>query len=133
MVLADHFVLEYGGEYISGGYVGAVTSSLRPHTRLGMRLSPRWGAAFLVETDPDAYALRTQVSGEEPAIDALQTGPRLIWGNGNPVLSGGWHEEFAVRHSVGTRGHIESAAFRDDSRHQAVYGTVTGSSDDNSL
>jgi len=132
MVLTDQVVLEYGGEYLSGGYVGAVTSSLRPHTRLGMRLSSRWDAAFLVETDPDGYGLRTQVSAEQPAIDALQTGPRLIWGNGIPVLSGGWHEEFAVRHSVGARGQIESAAFRDDSRHQAVYGTVTGSSDANS-
>jgi hypothetical protein len=132
MVLADHVVLEYGGEYLSGGFVGALTSSLRPHARLGMRLSHHWDAAFLVETDPDAYGLRAQVSAEEPAIDALQTGPTLIWGNGRPVLSGGWHEEFAVRHDVGARGEIESAVFRDDSRHQAVYGTLMQSSDSSS-
>lgn len=126
IVFSDHVILEYGGEYLSGGYVGALTSSLRPHTRLGMRLSPHWDAAFLVETDPDAYGLRTQVSSEEPAIDALQTGPRLIWGSGNPILEGGWHEELALRHDVGTRGQIESAAFRDDARHEAVYGTMTG-------
>jgi hypothetical protein len=132
MVLTDHVVLEYGGEYLSGGFVGALTSSLRPHARLGMRLSPHWSAAFLVETDPDAYGLRTQVSAQEPAIDALQTGPTLVWGNGNPVLNGGWHEEFAVRHDVGARGEIDSAVFRDDSRHQAVYGTVMGSADSSS-
>ena len=128
MVLTDHVVLEYGGEYLSGGYIGSVSSSLRPHARLGIRLSSHWDTAFLLETDPDAYGLRTDMSGENPAIDAMQTGPRIIWGNGNPILNGGWHEEFAVRHDVGTRGQIESAVFRDDSRHQAVYGTVVDSS-----
>jgi hypothetical protein len=129
LVLADHVVLEYGGEYISGGFVGELASSLRPHARLGMRLSSHWDAAFLVETDPDAYGLRAQISAVQPAIDALQAGPTLIWGNGRLALNGGWHEEFAVRRGVGTRGQIESAVFRDDSRHQAVYGTVAGSSD----
>ena len=123
MALSEHVILEYGGEYLSGGYVGAPASSLRPHARLGMRLPHHWDAAFLVETDPDAYGLRTEASSQEnPAIDALQAGPALIWTNGNPILNGGWHEEFAVRHDVGTRGQFESAVFRDDSRHQAVYG-----------
>jgi len=124
MALTDRVILEYGGEYLSGGYVGAATSSLRPHARLGVHLSAHWDAAFLVETDPDAYGLRTQASSEggEPAIDALQAGPALIWSNGKPILNGGWHEEFTVRHDVGTRGQFESAVFRDDSRHQAVYG-----------
>ncbi len=124
MALTERVILEYGGEYLSGGYVGAATSSLRPHARLGVHLSVHWDAAFLVETDPDAYGLRTQASSEggEPAIDALQAGPALIWSNGKPILNGGWHEEFAVRHDVGTRGQFESAVFRDDSRHQAVYG-----------
>ena len=124
MALTERVILEYGGEYLSGGYVGSATSSLRPHARLGVHLSVHWDAAFLVETDPDAYGLRTQASSEgaEPAIDALQAGPALIWSNGKPILNGGWHEEFAVRHDVGTRGQFESAVFRDDSRHQAVYG-----------
>ncbi len=124
MALTERVILEYGGEYLSGGYVGAATSSLRPHARLGVHLSIHWDAAFLVETDPDAYGLRTQASSEggEPAIDALQAGPALIWSNGKPILNGGWHEEFAVRRNVGTRGQFESAVFRDDSRHQAVYG-----------
>jgi hypothetical protein len=129
IALTDRVVLEYGGEYLSGGYVGAQASSLRPHARLGMRLPHRWDAAFLVETDPEAYGLRTQVSAEEPAIDALQTGPRFIWGKGNPALIGGWHEEFALRHDVGTRGQIESAVFRDDTRHEAVYANVLESAD----
>jgi Carboxypeptidase regulatory-like domain len=124
MALTDRMILEYGGEYLSGGYVGAATSSLRPHARLGVHLSTHWDAAFLLETDPDAYGLRTQASSRdgEPAIDALQAGPALIWSNGTPILNGGWHEEFAVRHDVGSRGQIESAVFRDDSRHQAMYG-----------
>lgn len=125
-VIAEGVVLEYGGEYLSGGFVGAQTSSLRPHARLGMRLSPHWDAAFLVETDPDAYGFRMQDPQEQPAIEALQTAPRIIWSGGNPIIDGGWHEEFALRHDVGARGEIETAVFRDDSRHQAVYGTVMG-------
>lgn len=126
-VLADHIVLEYGGEYLSGGYVGSATSSLRPHARLGVQLLSHWDAAFLIETDPDAYGLRTEAPAGEPAIDALQTAPRLIWGTGNPMLSGGWHEEFVVHHDVGARGQFETAVFRDDSKHQGVYGNVAGS------
>lgn len=124
MTLTDRVILEYGGEYLSGGYVGSATSSLRPHARLGVHVSAHWDAAFLIESDPDAYGLRTEASSEggEPAIDALQAGPALIWSNGRPILNGGWHEEFEVRHDVGSRGQIESAVFRDDSRHQAVYG-----------
>jgi hypothetical protein len=130
VVLTDHVILEYGGEYLAGGFVGSLTSSLRPHARLGMRLSPHWDAAFLVETDPDAYGMREQASAEEqPAIEALQTGPRLIWGNGSPILDGGWHEEFALRHDVGARGQFVTAVFRDDSKHQAVYGTLGQSTD----
>lgn len=127
--LTDRVVLEYGGEYLAGGLVGSETSSLRPHARVGVRISPRWDAAFLVETDAAAYGMRTQASRENVAIKALQTGPNLIWGNGNPILQGGWHEEFAVRHDVGSRGEFESAVFRDDTRHQAVYGSIPQSSD----
>ncbi len=132
IAFADHAVMEYGGEYLSGGLVGATTWSVRPHARLAMRLSPHWGAAFLVETDPDAYGLRAQGTTAGPAIDALQTGPVIVWGSGRPVLNGGWHEEFAVRRDVGKRGQIEGAAFRDDSRHEAVYGALMQSSDPSS-
>jgi hypothetical protein len=127
--LTDHVVLEYGGEYLAGCFVGSETSALRPHARVSVHIFPHWDTAFLVETDPDAYGMRTQASGENRAIDALQTGPHLIWSNGNPILNGGWHEEFAVRHDVGSRGEFESAVFRDNTRHQAVYGSVTRSAD----
>jgi hypothetical protein len=128
LALAEGVVLEYGGEYLSGGFVGAQASSLRPHARLGVHLSRHWDAAFSVETDPDAYGFRMQDPQEQPAIEALQTAPRLIWSSGNPVLDGGWHEELALRHDVGAHGEIETAVFRDDSRHEAVYGTVSGPS-----
>jgi hypothetical protein len=125
--LTEHVVLEYGGEYLAGGFVGSETSSLRPHARLGVQIFPHWNAAFFVETDADAYGMRTQPSGENVAIDALQTGPHLVWSHGNPTLNGGWHEEFAVRHEVGSRGEFETAVFRDNTRHQAVYGRITRS------
>jgi len=124
MAIGDHMVMAYGGEYLSGGLVGEITSSVRPHARLGMNFSPHWEAAFSLETDVDAYGLRSQSSGIEPAMDALQTAPLLVWGDGHPVLSGGWHEEFAVHHPVGAHDRIEVAAFRDDSDHQAIYGIV---------
>ena len=127
MVLSDHAVIEYGGEYLSGGIVGAATWSVRPHARLAMRLSPHWGAAFLLETDPDAYGLRAQGPTAGPAIDALQSGPVIVWGNGRPTLNGGWHEEFAVRRDVGKRGQIEGAAFRDDSRHLSNHDYIVTS------
>ena len=132
MALTSRLVVEYGGEYLSGGLVGATTSSLRPHARLAMRLSPHWDAAFLVETDPDAYGFREQASTAQPAIDALQAGPVIVWGSGRPVLEGGWHEEFAVRHDVGSRGQLEAAAFRDDSAHQAIFGAMHSSNSDSS-
>ena len=125
----NHVVMEYGGEYLSGGLVGDTVSSVRPHARVGVRISPRWGAAFLMETDPDAYGFRAQTPEAEPAIDALQTGPVIVWGPGRPVLNGGWHEEFAVHHDLGRRGRIEGAAFRDDSSHEAVFATLTQSAD----
>jgi hypothetical protein len=125
MGLADGVVLEYGVEYLSGGLVGALSSSLRPHARLGLRLPRHWDAAFLVETDPDAYGFRTRLPDQQPAIEALQTAPILVWDNGRPVLNRGWHEEFEVQREVGSRGELEGAVFRDDSRHEAVYATVT--------
>jgi hypothetical protein len=124
LALTDGVVLDYGAEYLSGGLVGALSSSLRPHARLALRLPRHWAAAFLVETDPDAYALRTRAPDQQPAIEALQTAPILVWDNGRPVLDPGWHEEFQVQREVGPRGKIEGAVFRDDSNHEAVYGTV---------
>ena len=129
LAFGDHVVMEIGGEYLSGGLVGDTVSSVRPHARLGVRISPHWGAAFLLETDPDAYGFRAQTPGTEPAIDALETGPVIVWANGRPVLNGGWHEEFALHHDLGSRGRIEAAAFRDDSANQAIYAALMRSSD----
>ena len=129
MAIAQGVVAEYGAEYLSGGLVGALSSSLRPHARLGFRLPRHWDAAFLVESDPDAYALRTQIPDQQPAIEALQTAPILVWDNGRPVLNPGWHEEFQVQREVGSRGKVEGAVFRDDSRHEAVYGSTAAHAD----
>lgn len=127
VVVAEGVVLEYGGEYLSGGLVGATSSSLSPHARLGFRLPRHWNAAFLVETDPDAYGFRTEIPDQQPAIEALQTAPILVWDNGHPVMNRGWHEELQAQRQVGSRGEVEGAVFRDDAKHAAVYGTLTDS------
>ena len=124
IALGDHVVMDYGGEYLSGGFVGEITSSVRPHARVGMHFSPHWEAAFSLETDADAYGLRARVSGYRTGHGcARRPLPLLVWGDGQPVLSGGWHEEFAVRHDVGAHGQLERRRIsRRFSRIKPCYG-----------
>ena len=68
--------------------------------------------------------MREQQSAIQPAIEALQSGPVIVWGGGRPVLNVGWHKEVSVRHAVGRRGKFEAAAFQDDDGHEAVFGIV---------
>jgi hypothetical protein len=59
----------------------------------------------------------------------------LIWSNksgtpGASTLEDNWHEEFAVKRDVGSRGSIEGAAYHDYSRHTAVFGYDASSGPD---
>jgi hypothetical protein len=121
VAVGNRLMINYGGQYVTAGLSHTMVSSLRPHAEIAAQLSPHWSAQFLLETDPDSYGLSVRRS-LETAIDALQTSPRLLWSGNRPVLAGNWHEEFAVRRTIGSRASIEEAAFHDLSSHRAVYG-----------
>ena len=121
MELGDRMVLDYGTAYAVAG-IGAMTSSLRPHARIGARLSPHWDAAFSIETEPGSYGLRTRSPALESALDTLDTLPVLVWHDGRSDLESNWHEELAVRRDVGAHGSLEAATFHDYSPHLAVFG-----------
>jgi hypothetical protein len=120
--LGDRLAVEYGAEYLAADGPHSSASSLRPRTRIIMQVSPRWLAAFSVETEPGAYALDRRDSSLVSALDALDTLPMRVWHNGQSTIAGGWHEELAMRRDVGANGNLELATFHDFSGHQAVYG-----------
>ncbi len=130
IVLSDRLALEYGAEYLMGGTVGTMTSSIRPHGRLGMQISPQWSAAFSVDTDSDLVGLRARGPALESAIDALNSLPVLVWHDGQSVIEGDWHEELSVRRNFGSHHSLEAATFHDFSNHQAVFGLNQASSGD---
>jgi Carboxypeptidase regulatory-like domain len=121
LVIGGRTTVDYGAEYLGGG-IGRMTSSVRPRARIGMAIMPGWTASVLLETDPASYSLRSRGDALESAMDALGTLPTLLWKNGRAVLSGGWHEEVALKRTAGKRGIIEAATFYDYSRDQAVFG-----------
>ena len=120
LTLGDRVTLHYGAEYIMVG-LGSSTSSLRPRGEVDIRLSPNWRTSMLVAALPptaeDAHA-----NALESALAALDAFPAVLWRNGRPVLEGGWHEELGVERKLGSRASIKAAAFRDASRHLAVFG-----------
>jgi Carboxypeptidase regulatory-like domain len=132
MALGDRVVLDYGAEYLMAG-VDSMTSSLRPRGRITVRIAPRWTAAFGVETGPGEYGLRSRGPSLESALDAMDTLPVLIWHNGQPALEGGWHEEVSLDHDLSARSSVEVAAFRDSTRHQAVFGFSPNPQEDSTL
>src|SRR6266705_2360441 len=126
LMLGDHTVLRYGGEYVLVG-LGAATSSLRPRAELNYRISDDWSTALLFASMPAG-------PGPLEASDALPGGalaatlneldafPALLWRQGRPVLQSGWHEEIAAERKIGTRSKLQMAGFHDDNRHVAVFG-----------
>ncbi len=125
IALGDRLVVDYGAAYVAAG-VGAVTPTVRPRAKIGMRISPRWDAALSLETEPGSYGLRAHDPSPESALDALDTLPILIWSSNGSTLEDNWHEEFAVKRDVGAHGSIEGATYHDYSRHMAVFGYGDG-------
>lgn len=113
--------IEYGMAYLMAG-AGAMKTSLRPRLRISRDLSPQWTVAYLLETEPDAHALRDRSAGLESALDALDTLPVIIWRDGHSTIAGGWHYELTVKRALGTGRSLEASAFQDSSAHTAVFG-----------
>ena len=120
-MLGDRFTLRAGAEYLRAGIVSSV-SSLRPHMELNAGLAPGWTSSLIVAANPPSEQWG-RTGALESAIDELDSLPPVLFRNGNPVLEGGWHEEFSVKRKLGSQSTLEVAAFHDSAQHQAVFGS----------
>lgn len=121
IALSDRVSLQAGAEYLRAGFATSV-SALRPHAQVDALLAPGWTASFGFASDlpPDHWG---HTGDLESAINDLDSLPTVLFHGGNPVLEGGWHEEFAVRRALTSRSGIEVAAFHDSVQHQALFGS----------
>ncbi len=128
MALGDRAILTYGGEFVLVG-LGAAASSLRPRSRLDVRVTDNWNATLIFTSIPTGIGPLEAVDGVTggdsalaATLDELDGFPTLLWRGGKPVLQRGFHEEAAVERKLGSRGKLEVAGFHDDNRHVAVFG-----------
>jgi hypothetical protein len=126
MALGDRAILSYGGEYVLVG-LGAAASSLRPRTKLDVRVSDDWNTTFIFTSLPNGPGpLEADSEADNNALAAalneLDGFPTLLWRGGKPVLQSGWHEEVAAERKLGSHGKVQVAGFHDDNRHVAVFG-----------
>ena len=84
---------------------------------------------LLVAANPPSAAMGT-TGALESAIDELDSLPAVLFHDGRPVLEGGWHQEFSVKHKLTNRSQFEVAAFHDSARHQAIFGSGPAASPD---
>jgi hypothetical protein len=128
MAIGDRAILSYGGEYVLVG-LGAAASSIRPRTKLDVRVSDDWNATLIFTSLPNGpgplEAADSESNNMAAALDELDGFPTLLWRGGKPVLQRGWHEEVAADRKLGARGKLEVAAFHDDNRHVAIFGRGT--------
>lgn len=127
IALGDRAILSYGGEYVLVG-LGAAASSLRPRTKLSVRVNDDWNATLIFTSLPNGPGPLEAEDGDASnsalgaTLNELDGFPTLLWRGGKPVLQKGWHEEAAAERKLGTRGKVQVAAFHDDNRHVAVFG-----------
>ena len=126
VALGERLTVRYGGEYVLVG-MSKAASSLRPRLELDQRISDSWTASVVFAEEPGAPTpLQAEQRDSEgallAALNELDSFPAMLWRNGRPVLEGGWHEELAAEHKLGSHGKLQVAAFHDDNRHVAVYG-----------
>jgi hypothetical protein len=119
--LGDRVSLDAGAEYVRAGIVTSV-SAVRPHAILNTNIAPSLVASVIVAANPPS-AHWGQTGELESTIEELDSLPLVLFRNGNPVLEGGWHEEFSVKRRMTSRSSLEVAAFHDSVRHQAIFGS----------
>ncbi|MDP9340385.1 MAG: carboxypeptidase-like regulatory domain-containing protein, partial [Acidobacteriota bacterium] len=131
IALGDRAILSYGGEYVLVG-LGAAASSLRPRTKLNVRVNDDWNATLVFTSLPNGPGPLEAEDGDAgnnalaATLNELDGFPTLLWRGGKPVLQHGWHEEIAAERKLGTRGKVQVAGFHDDNRHVAVFGRGNG-------
>jgi hypothetical protein len=127
MAIGDRAILSYGSEYVLVG-LGAAASSIRPRTKLDIRVTDDWNATVIFASLPNGPGALEGGDGEldnnalAAALNELDGFPTLLWRGGRPVLQSGWHEEVSAERKLGSRGKLEVAGFHDDNRHVAIFG-----------
>jgi hypothetical protein len=126
--LGDHLALRAGAEFLHVG-VMSPASALHPHAQLDANLAAGWTASLLVASSTaDVRSARSEVL--QSAIAELDTLPTVLFRDGRPVFEGRWHEEASVKHKLGGRASLETAAFHDSARHEAIFGSGSTTSPD---
>ncbi len=128
IALGDRLTLRAGAEFLHVGITSS-NSSLRPHAQLDADLAPGWTASFLVASSTAAVR-PAHIDALQSAIADLDSLPMVLFRDGQPVFEGRWHEEAAIKHKLSERATIETAAFHDAARHQAIFGSGPASSPD---
>jgi hypothetical protein len=128
LALGDRIFLRAGAEYVRASILTSV-SGLRPHAQLDASLAPGWSASFIVAAN--APSTQSGPAGSlQSALADLDSLPTVLFRGGNPVLQGGWHEEFSVTHALTSRAKLEVAAFHDGVKNQAILGSGPAASPD---
>jgi hypothetical protein len=120
MMLGD-VEIDYGMAYLMAG-AGSMSTSMRPSLRIRKNLSSQWTVSYAIESEPDSQGLRSRGAALESALDALDTLPVIVWRDGRSRIASTWHYELAVKRTLGRRGSLEAAGFRDSSGHTPVFG-----------
>ena len=128
IALGDRLTLRAGAEFLHVG-IASRNSSLRPHAELDANLTPGWTASVLVASNA-ADARTGHSDALQSAIADLDSLPAVLFRDGQPVFEGRWHEEVSLKHKLGERASLETAAFHDAARHQAIFGSGPASSPD---
>jgi hypothetical protein len=126
--LGDHLALRAGAEFLRVGIVSSLAAVL-PHAQLDANLAPGWTASFFAATSPSdvQYGPTEALHAAMASLDSL---PTVLFRDGRPVLEGRWHEEVSVKHKLTERASVETAAFHDAARHQAIFGSGPTTSPD---
>jgi hypothetical protein len=126
--LGDRLVLRGGAEFLHVGVLSPV-SALHPHAQLDADLASGWSSSFLL-TSSTADVRMAHIDVLQSAIADLDTLPTVLFRDGRPVFEGRWHEEASLQHKLGGHASLETAAFHDSARHQAIFGSGPTTSPD---
>lgn len=129
IALGDRLALRAGAELLHVG-ITSPASALRPHAQLDADLAPGWTASFLVASSTADDVRSGHNDALQSALTELDSLPMVLFRDGRPVFEGRWHEEASLKHKLGERASIETAAFHDAARHQAIFGSGPASSPD---